>query len=88
MKPAKILTFLREKTCPFVWVEPTLRLCERDGPDDAFENRIFLICACRSSLLTLYQKFKQVCVLTLTALIAIIIVLALWNLTLKILLSI
>src|SRR5260370_21249601 len=38
--------------------------------------------------LTLYQKFEQVCVLMLTALIAIIIVLALWNLTLKLLLSI
>jgi hypothetical protein len=35
--------------------------------------------------LTLYQKFEHVCVLVLTALIAIIIVLALWNLTLKIL---
>ena len=38
--------------------------------------------------LTLYQKFEQVCVLMLTTLIAIIIALALWNLTLKILLSI
>src|SRR5258708_21418622 len=38
--------------------------------------------------LTLYQKFEQVCVLMLTMLIAIIIALALWNLTLKILLSI
>ena len=38
--------------------------------------------------LTLYQKFEQVCVLILTTLIAIIIALALWNLTLKILLSI
>ena len=37
--------------------------------------------------LTLYQKFEQVCVLMLTMLIAIIIALALWNLTLKILLS-
>ena len=37
--------------------------------------------------LTLYQKFEQVCVLMLTTLIAIIIALALWNLTLKILLS-
>jgi len=35
--------------------------------------------------LTLYQKFEQVCVLMLTTLIAIIIALALWNLTLKIL---
>ena len=38
--------------------------------------------------LTFYQKFEHVCVMVLTALIAIIIVLALWNLTLKILLSI
>src|ERR1700726_1729332 len=38
--------------------------------------------------LTFYQKFEQVCVLMLTTLIAIIIALALWNLTLKILLSI
>jgi uncharacterized membrane protein (DUF373 family) len=38
--------------------------------------------------LTLYQKFEQVCVLMLTTLIATIIALALWNLTLKILLSI
>ena len=38
--------------------------------------------------LTLYQKFEQVCILMLTTLIAIIIALALWNLTLKILLSI
>src|SRR5207245_10458430 len=38
--------------------------------------------------LTLYQKFEQVCVLMLTTLIAIIIAIALWNLTLKILLSI
>src|SRR5437660_2061629 len=38
--------------------------------------------------LTLYQKFEHICVMVLTALIAIIIVLALWNLTLKILLSI
>ena len=37
--------------------------------------------------LTLYQKFEQVCVLLLTTLIAIIIALALWNLTLKILLT-
>lgn len=38
--------------------------------------------------LTLYQKFEHICVLVLTAMIAIIIVFALWNLTLKILLSI
>ncbi len=38
--------------------------------------------------LTFYQKFEQVCVLMLTTLIAVIIALALWNLTLKILLSI
>src|SRR3954466_5961037 len=38
--------------------------------------------------LTLYQKFEQVCVLMLTTLIAIIIAIALWNLTLKILLSV
>lgn len=38
--------------------------------------------------LTLYEKFEHVCVLVLTALIAIIIAFALWNLTLRILLSI
>lgn len=38
--------------------------------------------------LTLYQKFEHFCVLVLTALIAIIIAFALWNLTLKILLNI
>ena len=38
--------------------------------------------------LTLYQKFEHVCVLVLSALIAIIIAFALWNLTLKILLNI
>jgi len=37
--------------------------------------------------LTLYQKFEHICVLVLTALIAVIIAFALWNLTLKILLS-
>jgi uncharacterized membrane protein (DUF373 family) len=35
--------------------------------------------------LTLYQKFEQICVLILTALIAVIIVFALWHLTLDIL---
>ena len=34
------------------------------------------------------QKFEHVCIMVLTALIAIIIVLAMWNLTLKILLSV
>src|SRR5260221_5444409 len=38
--------------------------------------------------LTLYQKLQQVCVMMLTTLIAIIIAVALWNLTLIILLSI
>ncbi|HEY0438508.1 MAG TPA: phosphate-starvation-inducible PsiE family protein [Xanthobacteraceae bacterium] len=38
--------------------------------------------------LTLYQKFEHVSILILTALIAIIIVLAIWNLALKILLSV
>ena len=38
--------------------------------------------------LTFYQKFEHICIMVLTALIAIIIVLAMWNLTLKILLSI
>src|SRR6185503_19667628 len=38
--------------------------------------------------LTLYQKFEHVCVLILTTLIAVVIALALWNLTLKIFLSI
>ena len=38
--------------------------------------------------LTLYQKFEHVCILILTGLIAIVIVFAIWNLALKILLSI
>lgn len=38
--------------------------------------------------LTLYEKFEHICVLALTTLIAIIIAFALWNLTLKILISI
>jgi uncharacterized membrane protein (DUF373 family) len=38
--------------------------------------------------LTLYQKFEHVCILILTGLIAIVIVFAIWNLTLKILISI
>jgi uncharacterized membrane protein (DUF373 family) len=38
--------------------------------------------------LTLYQKFEHICVLVLTALIAVIIAFALWNLILKIALSI
>jgi uncharacterized membrane protein (DUF373 family) len=38
--------------------------------------------------LTLYQKFEHVCILILTALIAIIIALAIWNLALKILISV
>jgi uncharacterized membrane protein (DUF373 family) len=38
--------------------------------------------------LTFYQKFEHICILILTALIAVIIALALWNLMLKILLSI
>jgi uncharacterized membrane protein (DUF373 family) len=39
-------------------------------------------------LLTLYQKFEHAVILILTALIAIVIVFAVWNLALKILLSI
>ncbi len=35
--------------------------------------------------LTLYQKFEHVCILILTGLIAIVVIAALWNLTLKIL---
>jgi uncharacterized membrane protein (DUF373 family) len=38
--------------------------------------------------LTLYQKFEHLCILVLTALIALVIALAIWNLALKILLSI
>jgi uncharacterized membrane protein (DUF373 family) len=38
--------------------------------------------------LTFYQKFEHICIMVLIALIAIIIVLAMWNLTLKILLSV
>ena len=38
--------------------------------------------------LTLYQKFEHVCILILTGLIAIVIVFAIWNLALKILISI
>lgn len=38
--------------------------------------------------LTLYQKFEHICVLVLTALIAVIIAFALWNLILKIALSV
>jgi uncharacterized membrane protein (DUF373 family) len=38
-------------------------------------------------LLTLYQRFEQIVILVLTGLIAVIIVLAVWNLALKILLS-
>ena len=36
------------------------------------------------ALLTLYQKFEQVVVLFLTGLIALVIVFAVWNLTVKI----
>jgi uncharacterized membrane protein (DUF373 family) len=38
--------------------------------------------------LTFYQKFEQICVLILTALIAVIIAFALWSLTVKILSSV
>jgi uncharacterized membrane protein (DUF373 family) len=38
--------------------------------------------------LTFYQKFEQVCTLILTALIAIIVIFALWHLALKIIVSI
>jgi uncharacterized membrane protein (DUF373 family) len=38
--------------------------------------------------LTLYQKFEHLCILVLTALIALVVVLAIWNLALKILASI
>lgn len=39
-------------------------------------------------VLTFYQKFEQICVLVLTALIAVIIVFSLWHLALNILLSV
>src|SRR5690349_15833913 len=42
----------------------------------------------RWKLLTLYQKFEHAVILVLTLLISIVVVLAVWNLTLKILLSI
>ena len=53
-----------------------------DGADDGFQKEMSDM---RLSFepLTFYQKFEHVCVMVLTALIAIIIVLALWNLTLK-----
>jgi uncharacterized membrane protein (DUF373 family) len=38
--------------------------------------------------LTLYQKFEHACILILTALIAIVIIFAIWNLALKIMLSV
>jgi hypothetical protein len=38
--------------------------------------------------LTLYQKFEHLCILILIALIAIVIVFAIWNLALKILISV
>jgi uncharacterized membrane protein (DUF373 family) len=38
--------------------------------------------------LTFYQKFEHVCILILTGLIAIVIVFAIWNLALKILISV
>jgi uncharacterized membrane protein (DUF373 family) len=38
--------------------------------------------------LTFYQKFEQICILVLTALIAVVIVFSIWHLALKILLSI
>jgi uncharacterized membrane protein (DUF373 family) len=41
----------------------------------------------RWELLTLYQRFEQIVILVLTGLIAVIIVLAVWNLALKVLLS-
>ena len=48
------------------------------------------IAAARAQLAssTFYQKFEQIVVLILTWLIAIVVVFAVWNLTLKILLSI
>ena len=42
----------------------------------------------RWELLTLYQKFEHVVILVLTALIAVIVALAVWNLVLKVLLSV
>jgi uncharacterized membrane protein (DUF373 family) len=41
----------------------------------------------RWELLTLYQRFEQIVILVLTGLIAVIIVLAVWNLALKVLLG-
>ena len=40
------------------------------------------------ALLTVYQKFEHVIILVLTALIAVVVVLAVWNLALKILFGI
>ena len=58
-----------------------------DGADDAFEKRILRSASVvRTS--DVLSKFEHICIMVLTALIAIIIVLAMWNLTLKILLSV
>jgi uncharacterized membrane protein (DUF373 family) len=42
----------------------------------------------RWGLLTLYQKFEHAIILVLTALIAVVVVMAVWNLTLKVLIGI
>lgn len=41
----------------------------------------------RSAPLSFYDKFEHACILTLTALIALIVALAIWNLVLKIFIS-
>jgi uncharacterized membrane protein (DUF373 family) len=48
----------------------------------------FVAARARWALLTLYQKFEHAVVLLLTALIAVVVALAVWNLTLKILSSV
>jgi uncharacterized membrane protein (DUF373 family) len=51
-------------------------------------NRELAAARARWNLLTLYQKFEQAVVLILTALIVVIIAFAVWNLAVKVLLSI
>ena len=48
----------------------------------------FVAARARWALLTLYQKFEHAVILVLTALIAIVVALAVWNLVLKVLFSI
>src|ERR1700719_931632 len=48
----------------------------------------FVAARARWALLTLYQKFEHAVILLLTALIAVVVALAVWNLTLKILSSV